>query len=277
MLPSSELPLTGAAQLSQRARPTAGFRVAIWLAVCAVPARAGAESAAAEVDAELDITADPTELDPGDTSTILVRLGNAGSFGIDSAVVAVQLPPELALVSSRPSSGTYEPSAGEWTTDEVLSIGSAELVLIVRAEGGGGAATVVAEVMSVEASFDATDTDSIPGNGEPCEDDYATATLVIAGDAGAGEPDPIDAGTDCGSEPDGGQTPDNDDDGSPGAPNPDAGVGDEGSDTGCGCSDAPGRPAPGLVLVVLAAAFAARSWPGRRTRRRPRARPGASA
>ena len=231
----------------------------------ALSTRAGAESAPAEVDAELEITAGPTELDPGETSALHIRLGNTGSFGIDSAGVAVRLPPELVLISSVPSRGTYDAETGEWTTGEVLSFDSAELVVAVRAEGDGGSATVVAEVMSIDASFSSPDRDSIPGNGEPCEDDYATATLFISGDGGVGEEGPIDAGPDCASAPDAAPIPDNDAD--PGASDPDAGPGDDrGSETGCGCSGARGRPTFDAVLFFLVAAFASRTLLGRRRR-----------
>jgi hypothetical protein len=214
------------------------------------PARAAAESAASEVDAELEITADPIALDPDQTSTLRVLLRNEGSFAIDDSVVAVRLPPALTLVSAEPGQGSFDGKLGEWTTGEVLPFGSAQLELTVRASAGDAAATVVTEVMSLEISYDGTDRDSVAGNGDPCEDDQAQVTLSISGGDDAGTEE-ADAGPACPGPADAGASAP---DAAVGAPDPDAGPIAE-PDEGCGCSGS-GRGGAGSILLVLAALVA---------------------
>lgn len=216
------------------------------------PRTSQAEATAATADLRVSLQASSSELEPGDTVLLTAVLGNSGDFGIDSAVVSLTIPAGLTIVSVYASDGTsFDPGTGTWTTGALYSYEAQTLEVTVEASAAPAPLTVIAELMSFEASFGAWDRDSTPGNGNPCEDDYASVTLTIraTGDPDAGPSDPPPNCT-----PDAGVA----------QPRPDASITDgggaavDGDDIGCACRSSDDASAPALLVILFAAFVATR-------------------
>lgn len=215
-----------------------------------LPASADAESTVAHTDLSLRMETDTNMPLPGSNIAVTVTIDNDGDFSADDAVVSIPVPTGLSLIGATTIGGSYDESAGEWTTGEVQPFVSKSLRLDMIVDVDGPATiSIVADLSSVTSSFGSFDPDSSPGNSDPCEDDYASLVLQPAGvpflDAGSGAPD---AGACPG--------PVSPVDGGPGGSAADAGDLDAGtqvpddSGSGCGCAVA-GSTASSWQLLLL--------------------------
>jgi uncharacterized repeat protein (TIGR01451 family)/MYXO-CTERM domain-containing protein len=214
----------------------------------ALPATAEAESTVAYTDLSLRMeTATEMPL-PGSNIAVTVTIDNDGDFAADDAVVSIPIPTGLTFIGATTVGGSYDDLAGEWTTGEVQPFVAKSLRLdfIVDVDGPP-TISIVADLASFTSSFGSFDRDSTPGNADPCEDDYASVVLQVAGvpflDAGSGTPDagtcsgpglPVDGGP-TGSAADAGDL-------DPGPDSP--------GDSGCGCGVA-NSPASSWSLLLL--------------------------
>ncbi len=108
----------------------------------------------------------------GQNVTFTVGIANAGPSVATGVVVSDRLPAGLTFVSAAPAQGTYDASTGLWTVGS-LPVGGTSTLSIVATVTGAGPYVNVAQV----AASDQPDPDSAPGNDEPTDDDYASATV----------------------------------------------------------------------------------------------------
>jgi uncharacterized repeat protein (TIGR01451 family) len=225
------------------------FGMLLLLATCAVafPQSLRAESTVAWVDLSLRLeTATPTP-SPGDLIEVELILRNDGGFSTEEVEVALLIPEGLTMVSQTPRVGSYDADQNLWILGSIDSYSATDLQMTLMVDPDAVAQlSLVAEVQSVTTSFGASDYDSTPGNGDPCEDDYDSLPLEIVGgrvlDAGTGdEPDP------CAQPPGpdaGGIGP------NPGGP--DGGMSEESSSSsGCRVADRQAQSWPLLALAFL--------------------------
>lgn len=109
-----------------------------------------------------------------DDVTFTVTLSNDGPDEARGVVVRDQLPYGLSFVSATPSTGTYDENTGFWDIGDV-PVGSSITLELVATVIVSNLLENVAQVIYVGAE----DPDSIPGNGDPEEDDQA-AVIVEA-------------------------------------------------------------------------------------------------
>jgi large repetitive protein len=109
----------------------------------------------------------------GDVVTFTVTATNAGPDTAPGVAVNDPLPAGLDFVSSSASRGTYSDSTGTWTIGAMAPGDTVTLSIDARVTTSG-TKTNAAEVSASGAS----DPDSTPGNGDPGEDDRATASLT---------------------------------------------------------------------------------------------------
>jgi MYXO-CTERM domain-containing protein/uncharacterized repeat protein (TIGR01451 family) len=212
--------------------------------IAVLPARADAESTVANTDLSLRMQTATTMPLPGSNIAVTVTIDNDGDFAADDAIVSIPVPTGLSLIGATALGGSYNESAGEWTTGEVQPFVGKSLVLDMIVDvDAPSSISIVADLRSVTTSFGSSDPDSSPGNSDPCEDDYATLELRPAGVPGSGAPD-AGACRGPGSAVDGG----------PGGSAADAGDLDAGTgvpdDSGSGCAVA-GSPASSWQLLLL--------------------------
>ncbi|HEY9808007.1 MAG TPA: DUF11 domain-containing protein [Halomicronema sp.] len=123
-------------------------------------------------DLSLSKTSDNLNPTPGTTFTYTVTLRNSGPATATGVQVLEQVPAGLTLVSSTPSTGTYDGTTGLWNVGSVTNGGSATLRLTVTLN----TSDMVTNTAQVQAS-DQADPDSTPGNNNPGEDDQASLSL----------------------------------------------------------------------------------------------------
>ena len=124
--------------------------------------------------ADLSVTVAASDPTPpgGSTQTYTVTLANDGPDDAAGIVVGGELSGDFAGSGAAPSRGTYDPATG-WRLD--LAAGQSA-TLVVTGTAGSGPSQLTAEVLA----SDAVDPDSTPNNGDPAEDDQATATMAAA-------------------------------------------------------------------------------------------------
>ncbi len=121
-----------------------------------------------------------------------LSLANAGPDDATEIVVNDLLPSGLRFVSSTPSVGTYDATAGTWSVAN-LPNGSTATLLIEAAVTSAEPSTNIAEVASVRQF----DPDSTPGNSVTTEDDFDTAVVTplvvdISVSASVDNPEPLE-------------------------------------------------------------------------------------
>ena len=109
----------------------------------------------------------------GDVVSFTVSASNAGPDSAPGVAVSDPLPAGLTFVSSSASRGSYSDSTATWTIGTMAAGDTVTLSIDARVTTSG-TKTNVAEVSTSGAS----DPDSTPGNGDPGEDDRATASLT---------------------------------------------------------------------------------------------------
>lgn len=163
-------PITNRAQIIQSSQPdpdsTPGNNVPAEddTATVTVPSAAADLSLEKEVDNATPLV--------GDRIQFTVTLTNSGPDTATNIAVTDTLPSGLNIVRITPSTGTF--SNGVWQVPSLAS-GSSTTLVIVGTVTSTEAITNVAEVTAVDQS----DPDSTPNNGDPNEDDRATAAANV--------------------------------------------------------------------------------------------------
>ncbi len=111
-------------------------------------------------DLSMAKTVDRATPSEGDTLVYTVTLSNVGTGQATGVVVSDLLPGGLAIVSSSPAQGSYNPTTGAWTVGTLAAGSSRTLTLTARTLSGTGGTTIVNT--AAVASLDQTD--PIPGN-----------------------------------------------------------------------------------------------------------------
>lgn len=115
----------------------------------------------------------------GANVTFTVTLTNKGPDSATDVEVNALLPAGYTLVSATPSSGSYDPTTGDWTVGTLpATTGSnTETLTLVATVLATGSYDVTAQVVA----SDAFDPDSIPNNNNAVEDDQQTAAVQPVG------------------------------------------------------------------------------------------------
>ncbi len=124
-------------------------------------------------DLSLTKSVDDPAPNVGDVVTFTMTATNAGPDTAPGVAVTDPLPAGLTFVSSSASRGTYSDATGTWTIGAMATGDTVTLSIAARVTTSGTKMNVV-EVSTSGAS----DPDSTPGNGDPGEDDRATASLT---------------------------------------------------------------------------------------------------
>ncbi len=127
-------------------------------------------------DLSLAKTVLPVSSAIGGSVTFTVSLANAGPDAASNVTVRDLLPTGYTFVSAAPSTGTYDSGTGLWTVGSVANASGATLAITATVRASGSY-TNTAEVSGSNQS----DPDSTPGNGNPAEDDQASATPTVTG------------------------------------------------------------------------------------------------
>lgn len=129
-------------------------------------------------DADLELSQSVSDTNPtvGDQISISLLLENRGPGTATVIRVGNSLPAGLSYVSSNATLGSYDPATGVWTVGNMPPNVQVRLDIITEVTQ---AATIIntAEVIAVDES----DPDSTPNNGDPTEDDQASATIDVQG------------------------------------------------------------------------------------------------
>jgi uncharacterized repeat protein (TIGR01451 family) len=108
----------------------------------------------------------------GSTVTFTVVVQNSGPSTATGVELTDQLPAGLAFVASRAGQGTYSSATGVWNVGS-LAVGASAQLEIDATVTGVGPYENVAEVTAAGEP----DADSTPANGDPTEDDQASALV----------------------------------------------------------------------------------------------------
>lgn len=124
------------------------------------------------IDLELNKSASPAVISPGDTTTFTVSVVNQGPDAATGVEVTDTLPASLTYVSHA-GDGSYDPVTGVWTIGN-LAVGASVSLDIDVTGVQLGTHTNVAEVTAANEQ----DSDSTPGDGQGDDWDDATITIV---------------------------------------------------------------------------------------------------
>ncbi|MDJ0836943.1 MAG: CARDB domain-containing protein [Acidobacteriota bacterium] len=133
-----------------------------------------------EADLQLNMTvSEPVVTVDDHVSFSLTVTNDNGPFDASGVSVKAQLPPGLTYVGHS-GDGSYSDDTAVWTVGAVPVAGSASLAIEVSVDLPG-ARTLAAEIRAM----DQLDSDSLPNNGSPVEDDRAEATVTTRATGGA--------------------------------------------------------------------------------------------
>ncbi len=124
------------------------------------------------IDLELTLTANPTQVTVGESSTFTVDLVNQGPDDATGVAVTVDCPAEITYVSHS-GAGAFDATGGAWTVGD-LGAGAAVALEIRMTVDSDGLWVCAAEVTAA----DQDDVDSTPGDGTG--DDWDEATVAAA-------------------------------------------------------------------------------------------------
>jgi uncharacterized repeat protein (TIGR01451 family) len=128
----------------------------------------------AQADLSLTKTVDNPAATIGQPVTFTVAISNQGPSPATNVAVTDRLPAGVTFVSATPSQGTYNSNTNVWTVGNLAVNGTATLQVTVTLN----TRAPVVNIAEVTAS-DQVDPDSTPGNGNPDEDDQASAALGL--------------------------------------------------------------------------------------------------
>ncbi|MGI9469983.1 MAG: DUF11 domain-containing protein, partial [Rubripirellula sp.] len=127
------------------------------------------------IDLELDKSIDIERPNVGQNVRYTVVVTNQGPDDATGVIVADDLPPGMIFVDSSATAGSYNPNTGRWIIGSVPANSTATLTIDATVDTVQ-TTTNVAEVFAA----DQFDSDSTPGNSNPNEDDYDSATFMLA-------------------------------------------------------------------------------------------------
>ena len=127
------------------------------------------------IDLELDKSIDIDRVVVGQQIRYTVVVNNQGPDDATGVVISDELPPGLNFVDSNATVGSYNLTTGRWVLGN-LPANSSETLTIDAIVNTVQTTTNNAEVILA----DQFDSDSVPGNSNPNEDDYDSATFVLA-------------------------------------------------------------------------------------------------
>ncbi|HUP84576.1 MAG TPA: Ig-like domain-containing protein [Acidimicrobiales bacterium] len=125
-----------------------------------------------EADLSVTALAGATTVPVGGQTTFTFSVTNGGPSTATGVSLAVPIPTGATFVSST-SAGSFDPTTGIWSVGSLAS-GTTATLTVTATIITPGAVTASAEVLTV----DQHDPDSTPANGDPAEDDLATASVV---------------------------------------------------------------------------------------------------
>ncbi len=125
------------------------------------------------IDLSLTKTVDDARPNVGQDVTFTIIVRNDGPDGATGVRVLDQLPAGLTLKSATPAVGTYNNVSGIWHVGS-LPAGGSTAMSIVATVASLGTKRNTAQVWTANEF----DIDSIPGNGNPTEDDQASVTVT---------------------------------------------------------------------------------------------------
>ena len=120
-------------------------------------------------EVEVEVTADRSSAQVGDTINFTVLTINNGPFRATDLRIRDSLPSTLAFVSASPSRGGYEPATGTWTIDTLHAGVSQQLRLKAQVLSGSGLTSVLEATLQPLLA----ETDTVPGNNSD------TAAIVL--------------------------------------------------------------------------------------------------
>jgi len=128
---------------------------------------------------DLELTAKTSTIGTNGAFSVTFTVINKGSNIAAGVSVAVTLPEGIGYGSHSTSQGTFDWASGLWAPGNLGE--NIARTLTLNLNGSGPNRTLAAEVMTV----DLPDHDSVPGNGNTAEDDYAgvTVSLPVQGSA----------------------------------------------------------------------------------------------
>jgi uncharacterized repeat protein (TIGR01451 family) len=131
-----------------------------------------------DVDLELEIAADASQLNIWTSVNVTVTLSNTGGTAATGIVVELPIPGgDFAFVSSNEDAGTYSSWIGEWAINSLGAGQTATLNIELFALQDATPATIFGQVIAASPA----DTDSTPNNNNttvPNEDDEAAVILL---------------------------------------------------------------------------------------------------
>ncbi len=135
--------------------------------------RATATVSGIQVDLELGIAVDASEVAVGDTVAYTVTVLNRGPSPATGVAVVDLLPEGLAFVGATPSAGSYDPASGLWSIGDVAVDGTVTLEIVARVLGPGPIANQAEVSAAVEP-----DVDSTPNDHDAAADDQDAVTVT---------------------------------------------------------------------------------------------------
>jgi uncharacterized repeat protein (TIGR01451 family) len=127
-------------------------------------------------DLELDITADKTSVNVGDTVEFTLRITNKGLADTTGVAIKDVCPPGLTCTAGTPSQGSYDSGTSTWTVGDMAKDGEATLVVNATVN------SVPSDPYTAQVTAsDEEDQDSTPDNMSGttvAEDDEAAVTLT---------------------------------------------------------------------------------------------------
>ena len=126
------------------------------------------------VDISVTKTASVGLIDLGAPVSFTITATNDGPDPATGVVLTDDLPAGLLYVSAVPSQGVFDTATNMWTVGD-LAVGQTEAIVLTATGTASGVHTNAVEV----TAMDQADADSVPGNADPSEDDYAEATVQV--------------------------------------------------------------------------------------------------
>lgn len=126
-----------------------------------------------DVDIELSMTTNHTEVNVGLEFSYFLTAHNEGSDKATGVRVHFPLPEQVRFVSSNADQTTYIPETGEWIIGNIPAHTTRNLIVDVEVLVGGNIAAM-AEVLSMNEK----DIDSTPNNGAAEEDDISSVDVL---------------------------------------------------------------------------------------------------
>lgn len=124
-------------------------------------------------DLSLTQTVDNASPNRNELVTFTIVITNNGPDDASGIVVASPIPMNFSFASSSATTGVFAPTTGRWTIPALASGATATLTISGRATN----TTPVVSTSEIVAA-DQVDPNSVPGNADPTEDDYARVVVT---------------------------------------------------------------------------------------------------